>query len=59
MSKKMAKLKKGDRVKDTQGNKGTVAGELRKDGYYPVRFDKHAYLRGVEQVKLRGLKKIK
>ena len=43
-------LKRGDRVR-CHLREGTITGNIRKDGYYPVRFDDLAYLSpGVQHV---------
>jgi len=51
------KFKIGDRVKSGD-DKGVIAGELRTDGYYPVKLDKLEYLEGVVHIKPSGLKKL-
>jgi len=49
------KFQVGDRIKSGK-DKGVIAGELRLDGYYPVKLDKHNYLSyGVVHIKPSGL----
>lgn len=54
----MIKFQIGDRIKNGTDT-GVIVGKLRADGYYPVKLDRLAYLRGVMYIKPSRLKHIK
>ena len=48
----------GDTVKTLTHEEGIITGELRADGYYPVKLKRLAYLIGVVHIKPNCLTKI-
>ena len=51
-------FKVGDKIKDSKGDEGVIAGKLRPDGYYPVRLQRLAHLGGVVHIKPRNLTRL-
>lgn len=59
----MDKFQIGDKVKyvydDGSFDEGVITGNLRKDGYYPVKFKDYAHLLGSQHVRPSKLKRLK